>query len=643
LIVFVLSTFIAFQLRFDGALPSKYVRSLGISLTCLAIAKLASFAYFQVNRSHWGSTSVYDAQKIALANTAGSALGGLVIVAVLGPWGIPRSLYVLDWMISCLLTGGMRLTIRIANSMPNRGWNEVEGTKTLIYGAGRAGRQLCRELRENRTLNSQVVGFIDDDPSKAGLILDGMHVLGAGPSLARIAKEQRIERLLIAIPSASQSELVRILNFTADAEVEYKMVPGLASLVQGMDLGRQIRDIAVEDILGRQAIELNQDHITERVQGKVVMVTGAAGSIGSELCRQIARFRPTAIIGFDVAETPLFQLDRELCATFPDLKFHPEIGSITNSLHLVSVMSRYQPSVLYHAAAYKHVSLMETHIFAAVENNILGTWETAQAAIRQGVEDFVLISTDKAVRPTSMMGASKRIAELVIRTLQSRSTTRFVAVRFGNVLGSNGSVVPIFKEQIAAGGPVTITHPEMRRYFMTIPEAAQLVLQAFSFGNGGDVFLLDMGEPVKITDLARDLILLSGYKPEKDIKIEFTGLRPGEKLFEELNLHDESLLPTTHDKIRRYASPSHLEITDLQKYLRQMRLITERRDLDHLLLLVKDLVSDYTPSRQLLEATSYACENGDRQSRVELQDTVNLLSGESLWLQHSISPTSENN
>jgi FlaA1/EpsC-like NDP-sugar epimerase len=612
-------------------------------MTCLAMAKLVTFAYCQVNRSHWKTTSVYDAKQIALANTAGSVLGGFVIVAILGPWGIPRSLYILDWIVCCFLTEGMRLIIRIAHTVQKTRGTNGKGTKTLIYGAGSAGHQLLRELRENRTLMSEVVGFIDDDPNKAGLIFDGKHVLGVGGALSRIAKNRGVERLLIAIPSATNSQLMRILNLAAEAGVEYKMVPGLGSLIQGMELGRQIRDIAVEDILGRQSVRLNQDHITERIRGRVVMVTGAAGSIGSELCRQIARFRPAAIVGFDVAETPLFQLDRELSKAFPDLKFHPEIGSITSALHLASVMSRYQPSILYHAAAYKHVSLMEMHMFAAVENNILGTWETAQAAIRHRVDDFVLISTDKAVRPTSMMGATKRVAELVIRSLQSQGDTRFVAVRFGNVLGSSGSVVPIFKEQIAAGGPVTVTHPEMRRYFMTIPEAAQLVLQAFSFGNGGDVFLLDMGEPVKIIDLATNLILLSGLKPEKDIKIQFTGLRPGEKLFEELNLHDESLLPTMHEKIRRYASPSHLEMAALQQYVREMRLIVEGRHVIPLLLLVSDLISDYTPSVQLLEYSLSASTEDVGKARLDrLPEAGVSPSGEMDWLQPALSPASEN-
>ena len=601
LIVFSLSGLLAFELRFDGALPPKFRHALWISLCVWVLTKSFSFAACAVNRSRWQNTSLYDAQRIVIANTGGSVLAGVAIVAFLGPFGIPRSLYVLEWIISCFLVSAMRVVVRVIATAQKARWAEGEGTKTLIYGAGSAGLQLLRELRENRSLMCEVVGFVDDDTSKVGLILENRRVLGTGKSLRNLAQKHAAKRLLIAIPSATGSQLVRILNFAAAADIEYKMVPSLGDLIQGKKLEGQIRNIAVEDLLGRQSVQLNQDHILDRIEGKVVMVTGAAGSIGSELCRQIAHFRPLALVGFDSAETPLFHIESELRKTMPNLTFHPEIGSVTNPEDLDCVMERYKPAILYHAAAYKHVPLMERHVFAAVENNIFGTWQTAIAAIKHGVDDFVLISTDKAVRPTSVMGVTKRIAELVIRSLQSHSDTRFVAVRFGNVLGSNGSVVPIFKEQIAAGGPVTVTHPEMRRYFMTIPEAAQLVLQSFSIGKGGDVFLLDMGQPVKIADLARNLILLSGLKPGKDIKIEFTGRRPGEKLFEELNLQNESLLPTQHAKIRRYKSPSILEIATLEKNLGELRRIADVRDVARLIQLLKSLVPDYTPGTELLE------------------------------------------
>jgi FlaA1/EpsC-like NDP-sugar epimerase len=454
---------------------------------------------------------------------------------------------------------------------------------------------LLWEIEENDSLMYDVIGLVDDDPAKASLMLRGKRVLGAGENLAALALEHAIKKVLIAIPSATGAQMARILRFALDAGVEYKMAPGLGDVVENAGLGKQLKDVAVEDLLGRKPVHLDQSGIRERIQGKVVMVTGAAGSIGSELCRQIACYNPLALVGFDMAETPLFLLDRELRKSFPHLAFHVEIGSITQPGALRRAIESYHPSILYHAAAYKHVPMMEKHVFAAVENNVFGTWQVAQAAIACGVGDFVMISTDKAVRPASVMGATKRVAELVIGALQRSSETKFVSVRFGNVLGSSGSVVPIFKEQIAAGGPVTVTHPEMSRYFMTISEASQLVLQASAIGKGGEIFVLDMGEPVKIVDLARNLIVLSGLQPDRDIQIEFSGLRPGEKLNEELNVRDESLLPTSHVKIRKYSGTLELTVNEIKACLRQAEQLIEGRDAVRLVLLLQKLVPDYTP------------------------------------------------
>ena len=353
LIVFAISVLLAFELRFDGTLPARYLHAFWIALGVWALAKTMTFAAGEVNRSRWQNASLYDAQRIALANSVGSALGDLVIVFVLGPWGIPRSIYVLEWIISCFLILGIRFLARTLATAQRTRWAEGEGTKTLIYGAGSAGLQLLWELRANRSLMSDVLGFIDDDPSKVGLILDGKKVLGTGKSLASLVNKYSAKRVLIAIPSATGPQLVRILNLAANAGAEYKMVPSLGDLIQGKELGGQIRNIAVEDLLGRQSVQLNQDEMKERIQGKVVMVTGAAGSIGSEICRQIAHFRASALIGFDAAETPLFQIDRELHRNFSGMAFHPEIGNVTNPEHLRCVMEHYRPSILYHAAAYK--------------------------------------------------------------------------------------------------------------------------------------------------------------------------------------------------------------------------------------------------------------------------------------------------
>ena len=336
------------------------------------------------------------------------------------------------------------------------------------------------------------------------------------------------------------------------------------------------------------------------LQGKVVLVTGAAGSIGSELCRQIARFHPAGIVGFEIAESPLFEIDREMRQAFPEMPFYPEIGSIQNRARLDEVLRQYSPSVVYHAAAYKHVPMMEAHVFEAIENNVFGTYNVAVAAAEHGVEDFVMISSDKAVRPTNIMGATKRVAELLLLALQN-GRTKYVAVRFGNVLGSNGSVIPIFKKQIAAGGPVTVTHPDMRRFFMTIPEACQLVLQAAAIGEGGQICVLDMGEPVKIVDLARNLILLSGLRPDEDIKIEFTGMRPGEKLYEELNTMLEDTAPTAHEKIRIFIGNGMPEGDDVTAWLDCLREICEARDAGRLVVALKEIVLDYSPSANLLK------------------------------------------
>ncbi len=600
LAAFAVSTVFAFELRFDGSLPAQYFHPMGVVLCIWAAAKSVSFIVGAVGRGSVMHTSTYDVVRVVVANTAGSILGGGVIFLLLGPWGIPRSVYILDWMISCLLTVVGRLAVRFVSTAKSRSGVEGERTGTIIYGAGAAGLALLWELRQNQTLMCDVVGFVDDDPNKVGLVLDGKRVLGTGDALKALVQKHAIERVLIAIPSATGPQMVRILKFATDAKVEFKMVPSLGELVQGTELGKQIREVAVEDLLGRKPVHLDMEQIRERIQGRVVMVTGAAGSIGSEICRQIATFRPLAIVGFDQAETPLFHIDGEMAKSFPHVTFYPEIGSITSRSTLRRVMQHYHPSILYHAAAYKHVPLMEKHVFAAVETNIFGTWNVARAAAENGVGDFVMISTDKAVRPTSMMGATKRIAELLIRSLQMEGGTKFVAVRFGNVLGSNGSVVPTFKEQISAGGPVTVTHPEMTRYFMTIPEAAQLVLQAFSIGKGGEVFVLEMGQPVKIVDLAKNLILLSGLQPERDIEIQFTGLRPGEKMFEELNLQDEHLIPTSHAKIRSYVGHQDHDAMQIKASLQRLQAIVEGQDVANLLLLLKELIPDYNPGAELL-------------------------------------------
>jgi FlaA1/EpsC-like NDP-sugar epimerase len=496
------------------------------------------------------------------------------------------------------MTAAGRLTVRLAfefSRLPNPGAKK----RTLIYGAGDAGVTLLREIHQNPTLSFQILGFIDDDPAKTGRFIHGIKVFGNGAAMPLIVASRAIETVLIALPSATGAQMTAVLRQCHDAGVSYKTVPGLAEVIEKNGLAAQIREVAVEDLLGRNPIQLEEDQIRGTIQGKVVLVTGAAGSIGSELCRQITRFHPASIVGFEIAESPLFEIDREMRQSFPQVPFYPEIGSIQNRTRLDEVLRQHSPSIIYHAAAYKHVPMMEAHVFEAIENNVFGTYNVAAAAAEHGVEDFVMISSDKAVRPTNIMGATKRIAELLLLALQN-GATRYVAVRFGNVLGSNGSVIPIFKKQIAAGGPVTVTHPEMRRFFMTIPEACQLVLQASAIGEGGQICVLDMGELVKIVDLARNLILLSGLKPDEDIKIEFSGMRPGEKLYEELSTMLEDTVPTTHEKIRIFVG-NGMPNDDMLTWLARLRKISETRDIGRLVLTLKEIVQDYSPSTDLLK------------------------------------------
>jgi len=597
LAIFAAAGVLAFLLRFDLSLPAHYRPYLLAGLAVWIPVKILVFGAFGMDRGWWRYTSVRDFTRLAPANLVGSALG-CVAVWWLAPKGFPRSIYVLDSVLCFGLTAGVRVMVRLASEFSR--WSNPGGrTRALIYGAGDAGVTLLREIHQNPALAYEIAGFIDDDPAKTGSLIYRVKVFGDGAALPAIAVARNVQMVLIALPSASGGEMAAILRHCHEAGVSYKTMPGLAEVIESSGLAMQIRDVAVEDLLGRNPVRLDESRIRGSLEGKMVMVTGAAGSIGAELCRQIARFRPTGIVGFEIAESPLFEIEREMRESFPRTPFYAEIGSIQNRARLDEVLGQYSPSILYHAAAYKHVPMMEKHVFEAIENNVFGTYNVAVAACEHGVDDFVMISSDKAVRPSNVMGATKRIAELLLLALQN-GRTKYVAVRFGNVLGSNGSVIPTFKRQIAAGGPVTVTHPEMRRFFMTIPEACQLVLQAGVIGRGGQICVLDMGEPVKIVDLARDLILLSGLRPEEDIKIEFTGMRPGENLYEELSSALEDTAPTAHEKIRTYVGNGMPE-TDMLTWLEALREISETRDVGALVVALKEIVLDYSPSSNLLK------------------------------------------
>ena len=595
--VFALSGVAAFLLRFDFSLPPGYMRHLAYALPIWIGVKIVVFRVAKLDRGWWRYVSVADLLRVLLGNIAGSTLSCVVILCIAPP-GFPRSIYLLDLMICFLGTAGVRMIVRMTAEATANGRNDAAKKNTLIYGAGEAGVTLLREIQRNPKLPYRVRGFLDDRRDKKDVRILGVPVLGGGDQSDALVTKYHIGTILIAIPSATGAQMTRILERCHAAEVECKTIPGLSEVIEERGLVGQIREVAVEDLLGRNPVRPEEDEIRGTLEGKVVLVTGAAGSIGSELCRQIARFHPASIVGFEIAESPLFEIDRDMRQAFPTIPFYPEMGSIQNRTRLDEVLGRYSPSIVYHAAAYKHVPMMEAHVFEAIENNVFGTYNVAVAADEHGVEDFIMISSDKAVRPTSVMGATKRVAELLLLALQN-GRTRYVAVRFGNVLGSNGSVIPIFKKQIAAGGPVTVTHPEMRRYFMTIREASQLVLQASTMGRGGEILVLDMGAPVKIVDLARNLILLSGLRPDDDIKIEFTGVRPGEKLYEELNSMEEDTLPTPYEKIKIFTG-NGLPSAGMESYLDALRHICERRDVSGLVLTLKDLIPDYNPSAQLL-------------------------------------------
>jgi FlaA1/EpsC-like NDP-sugar epimerase len=580
----------AFLVRFEFSLDSMYETMLFRALPLLLLAKFVVFRAFGLRDLTWRYLGFQDLVRIALANAAASAAAAVILRLFIGP-AFPRSIHVLDLLLCLTFLVASRGVARVVLEQRV----EASRSRILIYGAGKAGVTILSEIRANPQLGYEVAGFLDDDAGKRDLRLNGARVLGGIGALEHVAREQRVQEVLIALPNASGEQIRAILEKCRAAQIAAKRIPALAELMEHRVLVDQIREVRLEDLLGRAPVRLDAEAIRARLSGRVVLVTGAGGSIGSELCRQIALYRPRALVGFDHAETALYQIDQELRERFPQLEFYPEIGSIQNRRRLDEVFRVHRPASVYHAAAYKHVPLMEAQLFEAVENNVFGTRNVVRAAMASAVEDFVLVSSDKAVRSANVMGATKRLAELIC----SAGGPKFRAVRFGNVLGSSGSVIPLFQRQIAAGGPVTVTHPDIRRFFMTIPEAAELVLQAAAIAHGGEIFVLDMGEPVRIQDLARNLILLSGLRPDVDIRIEFSGIRPGEKLCEELSGVEEDTVPTSHSKIRVFTGRGASHDT-LSRCLEELRRSTEARDAAGVVLSLKELAPDYNPSSFLL-------------------------------------------
>src|SRR5579864_339899 len=590
----VFSYYCAFLLRFDftldGSVRSFFWKTLGVVL----ILKLVFFSVFGLLRGWWQYVGMSDLLDISKASIASSAI--LIAIVQLGTWpsGYPRSVLLLDLALTILFTGGARCAVRAYTDSVQ---HYAAQKNTLIVGAGAAGSVIVRELQRNPRLDYKPVVFLDDNRAKKGLKIHGVKVLGTTDSLSTMIERHSVACVIIAIPSATGEQIQRIVGKCRECKVDFKILPTLSDRLDRPSLIHQLRSVRVEDLLGRKPVHLDVEAIKEKLHGNVVLVTGAAGSIGSELVRQLAQFAPREVILYDRCENDLFKLGMELAARMPELNFVPVVGDILDVGLLREVFSLQRPHFVFHAAAYKHVPMMERNCFQAISNNVFGTYNVALVSRQYGVEQFVLISSDKAVNPTNIMGTTKRVAELIILGLQ-KAHTRFCAVRFGNVLGSNGSVLPIFEQQIAKGGPITVTHPDARRFFMTIPEASQLVLQASAMGRGGEIFVLDMGEPMKITDLATNLIRLSGLEPGREIEIAFTGLRPGEKLFEELSFEQEGIKPTAHDKIRVFDG-GEVRFDQVQSWLNALSAAVDAKNVHQLIQTLQTMVPEYTPSEEI--------------------------------------------
>jgi FlaA1/EpsC-like NDP-sugar epimerase len=555
----------AFLLRFDGVIPAEYLVNYPVFAVSVTVITISVYYIFGFYRKMWQYASIREMYYVFLGVTAAS----LVVIAaayifiypeaVMKP--MPRSIYPIAWLLNLVFTSGSRFGVRFFREYRNGNGKNGESAaapvnpkRALIIGAGEAGAMVAKEMYGHPTSGLLPVGFIDDDLLKQGMDLFNIPVLGRREDIPHLVVEYKIDEIIIAMPSAPGQKIREIVDICKGTGVRVKTVPGVYELIDGKVSVSQLREVQLDDLLGRDPVQLDMERIAAYLKGKTVLVTGAGGSIGSELCRQVARFQPGALILLDNTENNLFDIEQELKEHFPDIKQFPELADVRKGCHIKRVFELYHPQVVFHAAAYKHVPMMERFPEHAVDNNIYGTYLVASTAKKHSCETFVFVSTDKAVNPTSVMGASKRAAELVVQHFNEQCTkenlnSRFAAVRFGNVLGSRGSVIPTFKRQISAGGPVTVTHPDMVRYFMTIPEAVQLIVQAGSFAKGGELFVLDMGEPVRILDLAEDLIRLSGLTPGKDIEIKITGMRPGEKLREELFTDQEKMSATKYRRI----------------------------------------------------------------------------------------------
>ena len=588
-----LASFLGLFVRFDlniSRIPPEYAQAAMEFLPYYILASLVIFFLARMYSTMWSVAGVREALHVVAA----CGLASLVQIAgmMLLQLSVPRSFFLVSFAALCAEELGIRLSYRVVISLFGN-HSKKAAKRIMIVGAGTSGSVILKEMTTSSLVNGCVVCFVDDDKNKAGKFLNGVPVAGNRNDIPRLAEEYKIDEIYIAIPSASAKERKAIIEICRETGCQVKILPGIYQLINGEVSIAKLRNVEIEDLLGRDPIRVNLDEIMGYVSGKVVLVTGGGGSIGSELCRQVASHNPKQLIIFDIYENNAYDIQLELKEKYPDLDLVVLIGSVRNTHRIETVFKKYRPDIVYHAAAHKHVPLMEDSPNEAIKNNVFGTYKTAKAADKYGTKRFVLISTDKAVNPTNIMGASKRMCEMVVQMMNARSKTDFVAVRFGNVLGSNGSVIPLFKKQIEQGGPVTVTHPDIIRYFMTIPEAVSLVLQAGAYAKGGEIFVLDMGEPMKILDLAKNLIRLSGYEPDVDIPIIFTGLRPGEKLYEEL-LMDEEGLQDTPNKLIHIGKPIEFDMERFEEQLEELYPIANQ-DGDRIREAVMKIVTTYHP------------------------------------------------
>ena len=548
LIMIPVAWLLSYWIRYNiGEFPEHLLERAVHLLPLVLLIQGSAFVYFGLYRGVWRFASLPDLSRIVRAVVVSTALLAVAIFLLIRLEYVPRSVFIIDAVLLIVLLGGPRLLYRFLkdHSVGSKGLRD----KVLVVGAGAAGEGLVRDLLRMRPLVYTPVAFVDDDQAKQGREIHGIRVVGSCDDLAEVVEQWDVDLIMLALPSASSSQMRRIVEISESSGVPFRTLPKLQSLVSGDVSFTELREVQIEDLLGRDPVRLDADAIRGRLHGRTVFVTGGGGSIGSELCRQIAAMEPDRLIVVDQSEYNLYSIEQELQQSWPGLNLSCELGDICDITGLEQIFSNYNPDVIFHAAAYKHVPMLETKVREAVKNNVMGTWNIVQLADKYACSEFVMVSTDKAVNPGNIMGATKRVAEIICQTMDRRSDTRFITVRFGNVLGSAGSVVPLFREQIRRGGPVTVTDENITRYFMTIPEACRLILQTLVMGEGGEIFVLDMGEPVRILYLAEQMIRLSGRKPGEDVEIRVTGLRPGEKLHEELFHNDEDLTDTGHSKV----------------------------------------------------------------------------------------------